>query len=556
MLLQILAACTGPRPHDGPNPGTTDTTNPTTDPGTPPPYTVDPDTIAAIEAAAERSLDRSNATGCSVAVWRDGAIVYTAAFGTRNEAGDPATVDTQFEIGSDTKKMTAIGLMRLVDAGALSLEDRVGDLLPDVVIPGAPNTLADLTVRQLLSHQSGLFDYTPWTDLPDDAALEEVVLGRFAENEYAMMPPGIGHSYSNPNYSLAGLVHQRLENRAWADLVLEEVAAPLGMDHTWSRLVDLLAAEDDVASGLGPVLEEPYDTFDLLEDVNDPGGYEIGWVRPEEQIDNGFTRPAGLLWSTASDMARLQMFLVNGDPAVLSDGSRAEISAGQVALYPNLDPDDFAYGFGMMRIRGFTDRDGNFYDTPLLVHGGNTLTMTSTFEFLPDQRVGVSVLSNGDGDDMEAVSAAALAGVAADRLPAPVEPISPWAPPAEDLGVYAGSFEDAALGPVELTLVDGEIHVEMPYLDSIGFPYGDTLIPYALDLFLLELDGAADFDLSFYPDPNGVPAAYAVNRGFVFQRVPAGTARRPAVPRTREALAAWLGPARSPLALTAPRPLR
>ena len=92
---------------------------------------LDDDAIARIRMAVEQSLGSGFATGCQVAIWRDGEVIYSEGFGTRDEAGNPVTEDTLFQIGSDTKKMTAMTLLQLVDAGEVSLDvPMVSNMMP------------------------------------------------------------------------------------------------------------------------------------------------------------------------------------------------------------------------------------------------------------------------------------------------------------------------------------------------------------------------------------------------------------------------------------------
>jgi CubicO group peptidase (beta-lactamase class C family) len=85
-----------------------------------------------------------------VAIWRAGHIIYREGFGVRDELGGPATPDTLFQIGSDTKKITAIALLRQVDAGVITLDDTVTEL----ELAAAPEQLSKTTVHDLLAHQS------------------------------------------------------------------------------------------------------------------------------------------------------------------------------------------------------------------------------------------------------------------------------------------------------------------------------------------------------------------------------------------------------------------
>ncbi len=500
------------------------------------------DSIARIHDAVEANLGSGYATGCSVAVWRDGAVIYAEGFGTKDEAGDPVSPDTLFQIGSDTKKMTAIALLQQVDAGGVALDTTVAELLPTLDLAASPGAFDTLSIDRLLSHRSGLFDYTPWSEAPDDGELQLRTTTTFAANEYAMMPSGVAFDYSNPNFALAGVLIETLAARPWAEVVIDDIAALLGMDHTYARRDDMLAVELDIASGFGPIYDSDLDTFDLIE-LFSIGVTGAGWTTPEDHVDNAFTRPAGLVWSTATDMAKLAGFLVEGDESVLSDALRLQMQTGQVALLPGLDPALAGYGYGLMAVRGLNGPQG-YRDVPVVQHGGNTLDMTSTFILLPEQGVGLSILSNGAGDDMSLVAAVALEEAAAGRLPEPSDPPTLVEPPADDLSVYAGTFSHRALGVATLTWTGTQLEIDVPLLDALGAGVDPVLTPAYRDVFLMDV-GGGQFDLSFYPGLDATPNQYAVNRSFVFTREGAGA---PVGPRLR-------APGRAPLRFDRTRPL-
>jgi len=470
--------------------------------------------IAEIHDAVEDHLGTQLATGISVAVWRDGAVIYAEGFGEKDAAGAPVTVDTLFQIGSDSKKLTAIALLRQVDAGAVALDDTLAEVVPELVFASDAGLAATITLHDLISHQSGLFDYTPWTQAPDDDQLAAIATGRFADNEYAMMPAGIAWNYANPNFSLAGYVEEAVDGRPWAELLTEDVLAPLGMDDTYARRDDAIAAATDLADGYGTIVPGGFDTFELL---GGGAASSVGWVAPADQFDNAFTRPAGLLWSTPSDQARLLGFLVDGDDAVLSDALRGEMITAQAPVVHYAD--GAGYGYGVTVQDGYLDQDtDDYYAVTLLAHGGNTLTMTSASYALPGQRVAVSVLANGANEDLDEIALVALeAAAAGDRLPSPTDAPEVLGPPAEDQASYAGAFTDPNLGAITITWEGDHLELQVPLLTELGSTVGPTLQPRGLDLFVVSIDGAP-YQISFYDDADGTPHAYGVNRSFVLTR--------------------------------------
>jgi CubicO group peptidase (beta-lactamase class C family) len=463
--------------------------------------------IAQIHTAVGAALGKGLATGYSVAVWRDGAIVYAEGFGTADGLAAPVTPDTLFQIGSDTKKLTAIALLRQVDAGKARLDETVAELVPDLALASDAAYFGKLTIDDLLSHRSGLFDYTPWVDAPDDTHLATTVRGRFAQNEYVMMPPGIAWDYANPNFALAGFLTEVLDGRTWPTIIANDVLAPLRLTQTFPRRDDAIASKLPMASGHGAVPSAPLDSFDPLDGTSSV----TGWVLPAAQQDDAFTRPAGLVWSTASDQARLLGFFADGDPAVLSDASRTAMMTAHAPIVDHAN--GFSYGYALFTYAGFKASDG-YYAVRFVLHGGNTLTMTSASLLLPDQRVAVSILANGQDETLDAVAAQILEIAAAGRLPAPTTAPSPIPAPATDLSVYAGSFADHSLGSATIAWNGTQLTVDIPVLTSLGVTVG-PLQPVGLDLFDTTVGGTAE-QLSFYD--GSAPHAYGVHRAFVLTR--------------------------------------
>src|SRR5262245_11957638 len=143
LLLALLAACS--TEPDGPS-GDDDGLSATE--------------VARIHDAVADHLGHGLATGYSVAIWRDGEVIFAEGFGAKDEAGAAVTPDTLFQIGSDTKKLTAIGLLQQVEAGAVGLDTTLAEAVPGLDFAQAPGATGAITMHDLLSQQTGLFEYT------------------------------------------------------------------------------------------------------------------------------------------------------------------------------------------------------------------------------------------------------------------------------------------------------------------------------------------------------------------------------------------------------------
>ncbi|MBI2893068.1 MAG: beta-lactamase family protein [Deltaproteobacteria bacterium] len=451
-----------------------------------------------LAAAIEADIEGSNATAASVAVWLDEEVVWVGGFGSLGEGAGRIDEDTLFMIGSDTKKITAIGLLRLVAAGQASLETTVADVLPDLEMTLAPDFVG-ATIHDLISHQGGILDGVETATEADDEGLRAFVFGELAESYYPLAPPGRIWNYSNPNFSVAGLLHQELDGRPWADIVEQDVFAPLGMSRTVARKTEVDANH---ATGIGVTTGD------------DP---TIGPVSLDETWESAFVRPSGLVWSTPSDQIRLARFLVDGDGTVLGDDRREELSTPQVPLFPDIPG---SYGYGLFVERGTTVQ-GAWYDVPVWSHGGGTWTHTSTFVILPEQRFAISILSNGLADDFTRSVVTAIESLV--ELPEPAtEPPLPFDAGALD-GLVGTYVDDFNVGELVISREGDALRIDAPLLDQYEIPYEREMTPLSTRVWIASVQGE-ELDFSFVDGPDG--ETYLRNRAIVAIRPAAGAGAR------------------------------
>ena len=464
------------------------------------------DAIKDIERAITKDLRKNDVSGAQVAVWYEGELVYVMSFGTKHPDTEELVDDaTLFQIGSDTKKITALAALQQVEAGTMSLDSTVADLLPSVSLALSPEWAETATLHDLLSHQGGLFDFTPWDDNPDDGYLRSLAEGEFSERGWELAPPGEFWNYSNPNFSIAGLMTEAATGRAWPDIVEADVFAPMGLLDTYARKSEV-EARGNYATGTGYTISGD-DAFDLL----DSPSYTFGTVEMAAVTDNAFTRPAGMVWSTASDMARFGSFFIVGDTTVLSDELRGEMTTMQVPLYPAWDAQ--AYGYGWMVVQGISTGN-DYYDIPAYVHGGNTLSFTSTTYVLPEQKLSFSILSNSYGDDFTASVVELI--LSSGLLPEPGE--NPGIPGGEtDHGELVGTYDEPTLGPIYVTDVNGTLNIEVPFFDELGAGYSAELDYTGLtDRYYATVNGGT-LDFTFVADDSGA-YTWMRNREYVGTR--------------------------------------
>jgi D-alanyl-D-alanine carboxypeptidase len=165
-----------------------------------------------------------------------GVIVYVSVAGKEYIATAGARrprANQRFRIGSITKTFTAAILLQLVQEGAISLASTLEEQLPGIAMRGD-----EMTMRMLLSHHSGLVNYSdtefwPWL-IPALAspATQPIDIARFAGSQPLVFEPGTQAGYSNTNYIMLGLVIEKLERASYSDVLERRILKPLQLDHT------------------------------------------------------------------------------------------------------------------------------------------------------------------------------------------------------------------------------------------------------------------------------------------------------------------------------------
>ena len=179
---------------------------------------------ARIDSVVRAEMTRQRIPGVAVAIVKRGTVMMAKGFGESNvELHTPVTAETMFQSGSVGKQFTSAGVMTLVEEAKIGLADPITKYFPD-----APATWRGITVRHLLTHTSGIPDYT--TDAMDyrrDYTEDELAKMAFGlKPEFA---PGSRWNYSNTGYVLLGIIVHKASGKFYGDLLRERVFTPLGM---------------------------------------------------------------------------------------------------------------------------------------------------------------------------------------------------------------------------------------------------------------------------------------------------------------------------------------
>jgi CubicO group peptidase (beta-lactamase class C family) len=234
-------------------------------------------TIARLDALFAR-WNRQDAPGCAVAISRNGQAIATRAYGMADlEKNVPATADSIYEAGSDSKQFTAAAILMLAREGKLSLDDDMRKYLPEIPAYAAP-----VTIRHMLHHTSGLRDWGSvaaiegWPRNSRTANNDDVldIASRQSELNFA---PGAHYLYSNSNYNLLAIIVARVSGQSLADFTQDRIFKPLGMTRTsWrddhGEVVAGRTGAYDFQDGLyrnDQVIEDAYGNGGLLTTVGD-----------------------------------------------------------------------------------------------------------------------------------------------------------------------------------------------------------------------------------------------------------------------------------------------
>lgn len=333
--------------------------------------------LRGLDAYAEQAMRDWRVPGMALAVVKDDSVVYMRGFGTRTLGRDePVDAHTSFAIASTTKAFTATAVAMLVDEGKVRWDDPVSMHVPGFSVMSNPGLSGELTVRDLLSHRTGL----PTADLlwyASGSSSEDILRRLRYARPFAS--PRSRYQYNNNAYMLAGMVVEHASGMPWAEFVRTRILQPLGMDETLTGYQGL-DARGNVAT---PHLE-----------VRDT-------VRPIRYLDFDNIGPAGSINSSVADMTRwmraqLAGGALPGGERLVSEAQHREMQTPQFlvpqsAYYPAARlarPNFTAYGLGwfMQDYRG----------RRIVMHTGSIDGMSALLALVPEERLGMVVYLNLD----------------------------------------------------------------------------------------------------------------------------------------------------------------
>lgn len=339
--------------------GTPDTIRLQFTPATPQPTpqpSPSPAELARTVDAYLNELTAGNAFSGAVLVARGGQVILSKGYGMADaEQGIPNTAQTRFRLASVTKQFTAMGIMILQARGKLNVQDSICTYLPE-----CPEAWKPVTVRNLLTHTSGIPNYTDFADFDvtqaQPASPQELV-SRFRDLPLNFMP-GTAYSYGNSGYVLLGQIIERVSGQPYEDFLRKTIFVPL-----WMR-------------------DTGYD-YGTPGNVQRAQGYATVGT-PAVPLNTSTLYSAGALYSTVEDMYRWDQALYSD--ALIPNALRAEMFTPFQSSY--------AYGWTIRSLNGHQ----------VTAHPGFMSGAATYIERVPDQRVTVIVLSNLETANVQGIS--------------------------------------------------------------------------------------------------------------------------------------------------------
>ncbi len=392
--------------------------------------------FAAVRATILDAVTSGRIPSMSVAVARDGRIIWEESFGWANrERMIAATPHTMYSMASISKPISTTGLMILVDQGKVDLKAPVNTYIAPAQLTAFEGNAADATVTHILNHTSGLPLHYSAFYLDEPGAQPPAFPESVRRYGILVHPPGAVYQYSNFAFGLVDHIITRVSGRPYRDFMKSEVFLPLGMTHT----------SIDVEPGLEPYAAVRYDSR------GNPVPFYVSDHTGASQV-----------YSSAHDLIRFALFHLKHTQ---SDQKQILTPATIDRMKQDSDPNpkNDRYGLGW-----FLKKDEYGYD--VVWHTGSMNGTNTMVKFVPAEDLAVVVLINTASDLRQKIPNDIIGTVLprygekwkVDR-DKPAAPRTPFKPGPELLGDWKGeirTYEETA--PIVMTIQDdGDVHVKI-----------------------------------------------------------------------------------------------
>ncbi len=435
------------------------------DPGPKPQADKGPQTIDELRAAIARVLKQHHVPGCGFSIVAGDRVIYAGGVGKADLAADRMVDgDTMFRIGSITKGFVALALLQLQEQGKLDLHARVGDLAPDVTIVNPWGRTDPVRLENLLEYTAGFDDFSlaEFYDFSSGPELSlREVFARFPGPQRVRWRPGTFAAYSNPGYGVAGYILERVSGRSCAEYIADNILRPLAMSHSDLRLTPEVKA----------ALAQGYEG-------NPP------WPVPYCRI---YLRPAGEMKSSPNEMARfVRMMLNRGTLDAVKIVNPDSITRMETPETGYAAKAGLRYGYALGNAgdprRAFAGQG----------HDGGIDGFLSTYEYIPDRRVGLfaSINSSASGEALGRIADLLYGYITRDLAPPPKAPAAPLD---STITQAAGFYEYVSPRNSKFAAIDYLLQCGWTYIKS-GKLYRDGLIPGSREQIIYVGNGQARTD--------------------------------------------------------------
>jgi CubicO group peptidase (beta-lactamase class C family) len=381
---------------------------------------LDPSIINRIDTDVQTILRLTGTPSAVIGIVEDGRIVYRKAYGLRDlERRIAATIGTHYEIGSITKQFTAAAILQLQEAGKLDIDDKLSKYLPD-----APHA-GEVTLRQLLSHTSGLPEYLDGPDI-ESAATKPAAFAQLM-TRVAGKPldftPGTNMVYNNTGYILLGRVIEIVSRQSYRDYVRKRLLERAGMAQTYT------VADEAHLSNMAVGYRHANGKLERAQPIHETWGWS-----------------AGDLVSTLDDLETWNRALTQGK--IVSSASYSAMTTPA-----KIGDSESDYGLGL-----FVD---SLQDQPRIGHTGGSFGFTAANEFFPKQNVRIIAFTNHNANPEpgEMITTAVFDDLFPDIAAAASRPA-----PGEDADVTARArtlFGQIQTGMKESSLLGAKLDAKM-----------------------------------------------------------------------------------------------
>ncbi|MUK87667.1 serine hydrolase [Ornithinibacillus sp. L9] len=413
--------------------------------------------MGSFEEYARKLIRDYQIPGVSIGLNQGGKSVYYQGLGYRDiDNSLPVTGDTVFGIASITKSFTGVAIMKLQEAGKLSVHDEVVDHLPEFKTTD-PERTAQMTIHHFLTNSSGLpplpsliyankrsMDKDPSKDdYPGLTISENVSQGPIDTYEELMNfigkldfellgSPGQHFSYSNDAFALLGAIIERASGQSYESFVKDNILVPAGMRNTTFDLNDLNEHDDITMLYASKEMDGKTNVYSA----------PVWWDAPA-------MRPAGYLKSTVHDMLKYTEIyrnkgVVNG-VRIISEKSVKQM------IYPYIEAEPGKYyGYGLMITP-------DYYGNTLIEHGGNLKAIASFMCIIPEKGVTGVVLTNLAGVPATSLLMGALNDFQSREVTASHKNLEEVDISLEQLQKYVGTYTSNEGMQVTIGVKDGKL---------------------------------------------------------------------------------------------------